>query len=1146
QLPDYQLHRVQEEGGLKTADVVDMAKDKNGFLWIAVQSQVQQFDGRQTLHFPFAESVTQLLIDQSNRKWVRTRAGVYVMGNEGRFNAQHVEGSLQAVPTALFESIDGSIIVLIQRKAYRFNEKLRVFTAAPSFFPPQLNPSRFYGRQHETFFFGMKDSAFCYHSSTKLFFSVRIPNIVSITPLSTTEALVSTYQYQTYYVNFQEQVLKPLVTDDDKLVVHAGVQHGDSSYLLTTNQGFYHYQLPAMTLRSPVLFHDGQPLENPASTTLLYADELGNIFMNSSDGIYLLSKGNHFIQYLRNYKWGTHKMTANDVRDFAEDDDGNIWLATINGIVRLDPESGELANFDPIDQRATLDYPSYRQLFHLGHYLFIGTSGNGVWIYDKRTGTKQRPQFSADEAGEQGRLDFENSYIWKILRLADGNILVVGGSHLYLITGDRFTAQQLSIKFQPAISRSAIQDASGRIWHGTDKGLFCYNNDFNLLFKLYDSLPDKRVASLFEWTENKILVGSKGLYELVMDARGPKSFRKINSIPTERLVYCMQQDTHGFVWLGTDDGIYRYDPKKETAVLFDAADHVQTQAFNSDGAFLSSRGFLFMGGKNGINYFKPDLYHADEETLKPLILSFTARIDDSITREPKKIPYANRAINFTISAPDYKQPFSIQYRYKLNETAEWTLTGYNSSVHIDQLKPGDYQLHVAASFDGHTWFTDPQPRRFTVLKPWWQAGWFKILAGMITVMLLWLLKNYIRRRREATVIKRMVEYFRHNTSQHASVDLILWDIAGNCISRLDFEDCVIYLLDEKRNMLVQKAAYGTKSTSAFEITNPLEVPVGKGITGHVAQTKLPLIVADTSLDSRYIIDDEKRLSEVAVPILHEGRLIGVIDAEHRKKNFFTSHHLKTLQTIASLCASRIATAIASEATRKAEAELHLLNGKMMESKFTNLRLQMNPHFLFNILTTIQYLIVSNQVKKATHYVDIFSGFLRSLLDHAEDSVVTLEEELRILKLYVELESLILDETFDWSIEVREGIDIEEVQVPFMLLQPFVENAIHHGLLHKVGSKRFRIIISESDQNSLNCTITDNGIGRAEADRINQQNLSGVLHQSKGIQIVEERLKLLQQKTDKKSSMIIEDHIHNGEPTGTSVHLVIPYYLTEEL
>ena len=116
---------------------------------------------------------------------------------------------------------------------------------------------------------------------------------------------------------------------------------------------------------------------------------------------------------------------------------------------------------------------------------------------------------------------------------------------------------------------------------------------------------------------------------------------------------------------------------------------------------------------------------------------------------------------------------------------------------------------------------------------------------------------------------------------------ILWDVCRNCISRLGFQDAVVYLLDEKRNVLVQKAAYGPKNPKDFEIVHPLEIPVGKGIVGAVAATGQPILVNDTTKDSRYIADDDMRLSELSVPIVFEGKVIGVIDSEHSSKRFFT-------------------------------------------------------------------------------------------------------------------------------------------------------------------------------------------------------------------------------------------------------------------
>jgi ligand-binding sensor domain-containing protein/putative methionine-R-sulfoxide reductase with GAF domain len=1148
QLPNYQLNRIQEEEGLKTSDIINIAKGKQGFLWLASQGFVQQFDGRNTLKYEFKETVNRIFIDGKNRKWVLTRTGVYLFNDSlRRFKTVPFEKKAGELSANLYENLSGTLLAIGAGKHYVYDENKSRFDLTPP--PIANNVSRYFGKYRQSLFLGNANSIFRYQQETKQTDSVNIGSINAVILLNENELLVSTFRYKTYHVNFATRAVTLLESESnnvsgDKLVLYDGLQQQPGQYLISSNRGIFSYTMATGAISRPVIYYDGRPLENQSTVTWLYKDDDGNIYMNHADGIFFLGAGADFIQYFRNYSYGSEKMPANDVRNFTEDEAGNIWMATTNGIARLNMQTGELKTFDPLNRKNILDYPSYRQLLNDGDYLWIGTSGNGVWFYEKNTGSFKRPVVVTTAQTPRAKAAFEAAYIWKLIKLANGKLLTIGGSAAFITEPVTLITRQLPLQIS-GISRSAIQDSTGRIWHGTTNGLTCMDTTFNPLFRVRDSFPDKRVASFCEWRKDKMLVGSKGLFEIEIEGNKVVAFKQKKSIPPSLLIYCMKKDANGFIWLGTEDGIYRFDPLKDEAIQFERSDHVQSQAFNSDGAFLSSAGLLFMGGKNGVNYFDPLAFSPAPGTLNPQLLSLT--IEDTIQYTGNyKIPYSSRNIDFIISAPEFNKPFRLQYRYRLRAKDEWTNTRFNNRVRISKLQPGYYALQVSASYDGNTWFDGVSTATFTVLKPWWQTWWAMLIWLALAVSGILAIMRYRRKRREAAEVKRMIEYFTYAGTAHPSVGPILWDITRNCISRLGFEDCVIYLLNGEKNVLVQKAAYGAKSPQAFEIANPLEIPVGKGITGHVAQTARPLIIKDTSKDGRYIVDDERRFSEITVPIVHDGKVIGVIDSEHKKKNFFTRHHLKTLETISSLCASKIATAAAIEAARKAETEVLLLNGKMMESKFLNLRLQMNPHFLFNILTSIQYLIISNQVNKATSYLDVFAGFLRSLLSYAEATVVTLEEELRILEMYVKLESLCLDATFVWNVTVSEEIDKEEVLVPFMLLQPFVENSINHGLVHKIGEKRFYINISEHDADSLVCVIEDNGIGRSASGAINRKNLSSVLHQSKGIGIVEQRLELLQQKTLKKACFEIEDLYKNGEPTGTRVRIIIPYYSTEEI
>jgi PAS domain S-box-containing protein len=159
---------------------------------------------------------------------------------------------------------------------------------------------------------------------------------------------------------------------------------------------------------------------------------------------------------------------------------------------------------------------------------------------------------------------------------------------------------------------------------------------------------------------------------------------------------------------------------------------------------------------------------------------------------------------------------------------------------------------------------------------------------------------------------------------------ILWGLAKDCISRLAFEDCVIYMIDKNTNELVQKAAYGPKNPIDFDIHNPITIPIGNGIVGSVAKTGIAEIIYDTSLDERYILDDDIRLSEIAVPIKLNDEVIGVIDSEHPEKNFYSERHLRILTTISKLVANRIDKLREQEEKEKLQEEILRINTTLEE------------------------------------------------------------------------------------------------------------------------------------------------------------------------------------------------------------------------
>ncbi len=157
-----------------------------------------------------------------------------------------------------------------------------------------------------------------------------------------------------------------------------------------------------------------------------------------------------------------------------------------------------------------------------------------------------------------------------------------------------------------------------------------------------------------------------------------------------------------------------------------------------------------------------------------------------------------------------------------------------------------------------------------------------------------------------------------------TMDEVLWTIAKRAIASLGLDDCVIYLTDTSGKNLIQRAAHGPKNPHGKSIKDPIVIRVGEGIVGSVAATGNYEIVVDTRLDSRYILDDKQRLSEIAVPIIHGDKVIGVIDSEHEKANFYTESHRDILLAIAAVAATKIASLLLIEQLKAKKKELTFL------------------------------------------------------------------------------------------------------------------------------------------------------------------------------------------------------------------------------
>ncbi len=209
--------------------------------------------------------------------------------------------------------------------------------------------------------------------------------------------------------------------------------------------------------------------------------------------------------------------------------------------------------------------------------------------------------------------------------------------------------------------------------------------------------------------------------------------------------------------------------------------------------------------------------------------------------------------------------------------------------------------------------------------------------------------------------------------------------------------------------------------------------------------------------------------------------------------------------------------------------------EVLAIKMQALRAQMNPHFTFNILNSIQYYAGENDMKAVQHYLRQFAKLIRMILDQSRASYITLEQEINMLKLYLELEKMRFEEKFKYTLVTDDKLEIKKIFIPGMLIQPIIENAIKHGIEHKEGEAVIEVSFY-SRNSTLICTVTDNGIGRAEAMRLHKEEH----HQSLATSIISERMEALSSIFNIHLECITEDLMDSeGQPAGTRVIVEIP-------
>ena len=1172
------FYHLSTAEGLSDNNVNMAVRDRTGMLWIATTEGLNSFDGNrittyQKYQYPGLadNNIERILIDDANHIWIRTNTKYITHLDENRtFHLIPVGDTADKNPvSSIFKTSNGIIYATKGSQHYQFSKMNNgSFEKIKMPFDSLLTGTigfNYYTDRDWVIYYRNKRLIVVDYKTKKVLLNLALPGINGAHYINDDELIAFAANGDVFYriSILQQKIIKEYrnIRDQHNMAVDGPLRNmtriDENRFAFTTYfSGLYLLDLQKETVQHWI--HD------PVDRQSIGGNNTFNIRYDTSGYLFVTTQtsGLHFINikqrnaFNKSYFIDEHKQIFDGyIQSVTTDDASNVWMGAQDRLIRWNRATDKsqyvscyLLDGTNITGKETIREVSIDQAGNL----WVGTSRHGIIILNKQL--KTIAQITDSLPGK--RTSFPSGWINAMAEDRKGNQWV--GTLRGTCIIEKNTLKIISLTDHPLLKElsriacvSLWNDGEGKMWIGTIRGAWCYDEEKNTLkqYSTKQGLANNIINAVnYDGIGNTYFATSGGLSVLSKEGK-IVNYNRTNGLRNDRCEGILK-DEKGFIWIGNLNCIIRYDPTNKKFAVYEEGQGFSHAGFRMRSAHLSRSGEMFWGTDKGLTWFYPGEMTSLSTPLYPVTHTLLTR--DSVFRftgtDDLSFPYYTSSFVFQFSSGDLTGGRKSQFLYRLKEfEKEWKTPLSPGQVTYSKLPPGIYYFEIKASKDGITWYDAANSIRVVIDKPWWQKNVFRLFCLLLLITGGYLIIRYHNKRKKAKAIEEMIGYFAHSGYENVPVEEILWDICRNCIARMGFEDCVIYLNNEERKVLVQKAAYGPKILKGNEILNPIEIALGKGIVGDVAITKKPSIVNDTSKDSRYFVDDENRLSEITVPIIHEGKVIGVIDSENRKRNFFDQQHLKALQAIASLCSAKISNALAMDAMKKSKMELMELNVKMAESRFSNLRLQMNPHFLFNSLSSIQHLIVSQQTTKAYKYLTVFSNFLRTLLNFAEKNFIPLDEELKILKMYIELESLRFDQSFYYEITVDDNLTNDEVLVPSLMVQPFAENAIWHGLLHKEGEKKLSIRFTQSSEDYLSCIIEDNGIGRKASEIIQKNKVSSMMHESKGIGIIEERLLLLQQKTGKPAKVEIEDlYTSENEAAGTRICITIPYYNPEEL
>jgi ligand-binding sensor domain-containing protein/signal transduction histidine kinase len=743
----------------------------------------------------------------------------------------------------------------------------------------------------------------------------------------------------------------------------------------------------------------------------IYQDQSGVLWVGTSGGgLNRFDPENERFIHYRTDPDDPYSLSNDRVWSIYQDQSGVLWVGTGGGgLVKFDKGTEKFAHYQTdLNDPYSLNHNNVTSIYQdRAGVLWVGTGGGGLNRFDRATG-----QFTHYQSDSDSPYHLSHNTVASIYEDTSGVLWVgtFGGLNRFSQLTGRFVHYQTIPDDPYSISGNSVrpiyEDASGTLWIGTSRGLdkfyprtgkfIRYTHDpadsnslsHDNVMAIYEdrsgvlwvgtlgggldefdrakerfihyqnapddpnSLSDNNVSSIYEDQSGTLWIGtfSGGLNKFDRETETFTHYRyRENGLPSDT-VYGILEDSYGNLWLSTNHGLSRFNPRAETFKNYDERDGLQGNEFNPGAYYRSNNGEMFFGGANGFNAFYPDDIR-DDPYVPPVVLTSLTQDGTDVSagqavEDVREVTFhwPHNFFEFEFAALSYIQPEKNQYAYMLEEfDANWNYVETRRFGSYTNLPGRTYTLRVKGSNSDGVWNEEGLAVTITVVPPFWEAWWFRGICALVLVGgaiggYRLRVKSIETRNRELkrqveertrTLAQRTLEIERRRQElealyradaelhRHLRLDQVLQALVDITVDILQADKSSLMVWDDRREKLVVRFARGFSAETLAQMAFTPD----EGTAGCVATTGEPVIVEDAGADPRIakrdtIIEPEGIRSFMQVPIKVGGEIFGVFSADYVQTRAFGDDEQRLFIALAQRAALAIDTAQLYEQSRE--------------------------------------------------------------------------------------------------------------------------------------------------------------------------------------------------------------------------------------